>query len=96
VVEYGRGSAVVRKVILGNDEEVIKTYALTKLREKERAHDAYLKATQSMGRSADRARHYSEGMTMTEHEEWYYKGWMGCLQDFSHRVVMADRGDEMP
>lgn len=59
---------------------------LTKLREKARAHDAYLGACRVMG-----ARQY--GMLMRRSSgDHFAEGWLACLKDFSQAV--ADEGKE--
>lgn len=72
----------LRTAILHNSETKIERSRLAELERKERAHDAYVRATRKM---AD-----ADALAATFEQKDYILGWRDCLRKFSELVVRED------
>lgn len=79
----------MRSVKLAKDETVITQATLDRLLAKERAHDAYLWATQRM---ADKTRKMAS-TSMDDVYAGYLDGYRAALRDFAQLVVDAPSKD---
>ena len=71
--------------VLGRTEVAIGRKRLAVLERKERAHDAYLRATQHMGIRQRLYLHHPLPTLPESHD--YYRGYLRCLADFGQMVV---------